>query len=327
MSEKDAINRFINFMRLKHWSLRTEESYVRWAQKYAAFLRERKPAGTSEQKVRAYLESIAPVSAAKTQGQALNALVVFYREGLGQPLGELGSWSRAKRPQRLPSWLDADEACRVVSLLTGEAALPCKLLFGSGLRLLEACRLRVMDVDLKNGALMIRGAKGAKDRIVPLPKSLREPIARHLTAVRALWEGDRAHDYPAIAMPTVGLEKKYPNAGKKWEWYWVFPSRTLSRDPRTGIYRRHHIHENSVQKALAVAAAKAGIAKRITCHGLRHSYASALVRAGTDVVKIQKLLGHTHLETTAVYLHAQPDAILGVKSPLDAASDKSGGAK
>lgn len=317
MSEKQAIGRFVEFIRLKHWSIRTEESYVRWARKYTAFLRTHRPEGTSEEKVRAYLSAIAPVSGAKTQNQCLNALVVFYREGIGDPLGKLGAWAYAKRPQRLPSWLDREEALQLLALIEGTHGLMARLLFGSGLRLMECVRLRVKDVDLKQRTLFIRGAKGEKDRVVNLPESLVDPLAAHLIRVKALWAGDQANGHPPIHLPTPGLETKYPNAGREWPWYWVFPGKSLSRDPRTGIYRRHHAHENGLQKAIKAAAKTAGLDKRVSPHVLRHSYATALVRSGTDISKVQALLGHSDIKTTQVYLHALPSALKGVKSPLD----------
>lgn len=317
MTENEAVARFVAFMRLKHWSLRTEESYVRWARKFCAWLKRRQPAGTSEEKVRAFLEELAPVSAAKTQNQALNAIVVFYREGLGTPLGELGSWSRAKRPERLPEFVDVAEAKRILALLPGTHGLMGGLLFGSGLRLMECVRLRVKDLDVKNRTLFVRGGKGGKDRVTNLPLALVEPLTAHLARVRALWEGDGANGHPPIHLPTPGLEKKYPNAGKTWPWFWVFPGKSLSRDPRTGIYRRHHTHENGLQKAVATAAKLAGLNKRVTCHTLRHGYATALVQAGTDISKVQALMGHSDVATTQRYLHVVPKALATVQSPLD----------
>ena len=317
MSESDAIQRFINFIRLKHWSHRTERSYVAVARKYVAFLRSEKPAGSSEEKVRSYLESIAPHCAAKTQNVVLNSLVVFYREGIGAPLGKLGAWSAAKRPTRIPEYVDVEDAKRILALIPGTHGLMASLLFGSGLRLMECARLRVKDCDAKNRTLFIRGAKGGKDRVVNIPKSLVEPLVAHLVRVRALWEGDKANGYPAIQMPTEGLGRKFPNGGKDWPWFWVFPGKGLSRDPRSGIYRRHHTHENGLQKAVTKSARDAGIAKRVTCHSLRHGYATALVQGGTDISKVQALLGHSDVKTTQIYLHIAPRALATIKSPLD----------
>lgn len=317
MSENDAIQRFVNFMRLKHWSHRTERSYVACARKYVAFLRGRKPPGASEEKVRSYLESIAPHCAAKTQNVALNALIVFYREGIGAPLGKLGSWSMAKRPSRLPEYVDVDDAKRLLALISGTHGLMASLLFGSGLRLMECIRLRVKDCDIKNRTLFVRGGKGAKDRVVNIPRSLVATLTAHLARVRSLWEGDQANGHPPIHLPTEGLEIKYPNAGRQWPWFWVFPGKSLSRDPRSGVYRRHHAHENGLQKAVAKAAGDAGISKRVSCHTLRHGFATALVQGGTDISKVQALLGHSDVKTTQIYLHIAPKALAGVKSPLD----------
>ncbi len=306
-------------MRLKHWALSTERSYVAWARKFSAFVKRMPTAhrATSEEKVRAFLESIAPHCAAKTQNQALNAIVVFYREGIGAPLGKLGAWSCAKRPTRLPEFVDISEAKQLLALIPGTHGLMASLLFGSGLRLMECVRLRVKDCDVKGRTLFIRGAKGGKDRVVNIPKSLVAPLTAHLVRVRALWEGDQANGHPPIHLPTDGLEKKYPNAGREWPWFWVFPGKSLSRDPRTGIYRRHHTHENGLQKAVAAAAKVAGINKRVSCHTLRHGFATALVQGGTDISKVQALLGHSDVSTTQVYLHIVPRALASVKSPLD----------
>ena len=317
MSERDAITRFVSFMRLKHWSLSTERSYVAWAHRFTAFIRTNKPSGTSEEKVRAWLSSMAPHCAAKSQNQALNAIVVFYREGIGTPLGKLGSWSYAKRPERLPEFVDVEEAKRILAIIPGTHGLMASLLFGSGLRLMECVRLRVKDCDVKNRTLFIRDGKGQKDRVTNLPASLVEPLTAHIARVHALWLGDQANGHPPIHLPTEGLEKKFPNAGRQWPWFWVFPGKSLSRDPRTGIYRRHHTHENGLQKAVTNASRIAGLNKRVTCHSLRHGYATCLVQAGTDISKVQALMGHTHVATTQKYLHIVPRAIAAVKSPLD----------
>jgi integron integrase len=318
MSEKDAIQRFVAFMRLKHWALTTERSYVAWAHKYTAFVK-RGTCGrsSSEEKVRAYLESIAPHCAAKTQNQCLNALVVFYREGIGTPLGKLGAWSYAKRPQRIPEYVDVADAKRILALIPGTHGLMASLLFGSGLRLMECVRLRVKDCDVKNRALFIRGGKGNKDRVVNLPVSLVAPLTAHLERVKALWTGDQANGHPPIQLPTEGLDRKFPNGGKQWPWFWVFPGKGLSRDPRSGIYRRHHTHENGLQKAVTKAAQVAGIGKRVSCHTLRHGYITALVQAGEDISKVQALAGHKHIATTQIYIHIAPKAVASVKSPLD----------
>ncbi len=222
-----------------------------------------------------------------------------------------------REPTRIPEYVDVDEAKRLLTLIPGTHGLMASLLFGSGLRLMECVRLRVKDCDVKNRTLFIRGAKGDKDRVVNLSMSAVEPMRAHLLRVRALWEGDQANNYPPIAMPTPGLDKKYPNGGREWPWYWVFPGRNLSRDPRSGIIRRHHTHENGLQKALAVAARRAGMQKRVTCHTLRHGYATALVQRGTDLSKVQALLGHANIQTTQIYLHIAPKALATVKSPLD----------
>jgi len=318
MNKAETEKRVIAVCRTRHFSYKTEVAYLAQIRRYLAFITAADRGATSEARVRAYLESIAPHVAAKTQCQALNAIVFLYRDVLEKPLGELGNWSHAKRPQRLPVWLSPSETARVLALTPDNSyGLMLRLTYGCGLRLMECCRLRAQHIDLEKRLLRLVGAKGDKDRTVPLPQSLLAPLGEHLARVRALWEGDLARGTPPVELPGT-LAAKYPNAGREWAWFWVFPSKSLSTDPRSRIVRRHHVHEDGLAKVLKTAVHRAGIAKRVTMHVLRHSYATHLLEQGVVVTKLQQLLGHKHLESTAVYVHTLPRDLAGIPSPLDA---------
>jgi integron integrase len=302
--------------RTKHWSYKTEIAYLAQVRRFLRFVASQHRGGTSEEKVRAYLEHLAPRVAAKTQAQALNAIVFFYREIAERPLGDLGNWSRAKIPRRLPVWLTVAEVQRVLALTTGTHELMLRLTYGCGLRLMEGVRLRVQHVDLERGALRIVGAKGNKDRMVPLPRSLVAPLGEHLQRVRALWEGDAARGLPPVELPGT-LAQKFPNGGREWPWFWVFPGKSLSTDPRSGIVRRHHAHEDGLSKVLRAAVRRAGISKRVTMHVLRHSYATHQLERGVPLHKLRDLMGHNDVATTEIYLHVLPREVLDAGSPLD----------
>jgi integron integrase len=215
-----------------------------------------------------------------------------------------------------PVWLTVDEMRRVLSLASGTHQLMLQLTYGCGMRLMECVRLRVKDVDLERRVVTIRGAKGDKDRAVGLPESLRGVFGDHLQRVRSLWEGDRAQGRPPVQLPGT-LERKYPTAGSEWAWFWAFPGRNLSQDPRSGIVRRHHTHEDGFSKALRSAVRRAGISKRVTMHVLRHSYATHQLERGVPLHKLRDLLGHNDISTTEIYLHVLPKEVAGVGSPLD----------
>jgi integron integrase len=254
--------------------------------------------------------------AESTQNQALNALLFLYGRVLEQPLAERVNAVRASRPKRMPEVLTVEEARRVIALLHGSAQLVVKLLYGSGLRLLEALRLRVKDVDFKLLSVTVRGGKGGKDRVTTLAASLVVTLQEHLERVRLMFDEDRRAGVAGVWLP-FALDRKYPNAGTQWEWHWVFPSRTLSVDPRAGTQRRHHLDPNTIDKALRVAMSKAGIAKRVSSHTFRHSFATHLLQRGTDIRTIQDLLGHKDVSTTMIYTHVLRQGGLGVRSPLD----------
>jgi len=303
--------------RLKHWSYKTEVAYLAQIRRFTAFVRSQ-PAGlSSEEKVRAFLESIAPHVAAKTQNQALNAIVFFYRDVLQKPLGTLGGWSRAKVGRRLPVWLTVHETQRVLALSRGTYSLMLRLVYGCGLRLMECVRLRTQHIDLERGVLTVMGGKGDKDRAVALPASLIPELGAHLQRVRALWEGDASAGHPPVELPGT-LVSKYPNAGREWAWFWVFPGNGLSTDPRSQIVRRHHVHDDGLSKHLKAAVRRAGISKRVTMHVLRHSYATHQLERGVPLHKLRDALGHNDISTTEIYLHVLPREVTSIGSPLDA---------
>lgn len=296
---------------------KTAVAYAEQVAHFVGWCQANRSVGTNEQRVAAYLSHVAPRIAASTQNQKLNALVFFFDKVLGKPLGDLGQWAYARRSKRLPVWLNPTETLRLLNLMHGTHQLMARVTYGSGLRLMECVRLRVQHIDLEQRTAFIIGAKGDKDRIVPLAQSVIAPLGEHIQRVRALWEGDQANGLPPVALPD-GLERKYPNYGRTWEWFWLWPARSISRDPESGIVRRHHTHEDVYSRALKVAARKAGIGKRVTMHTLRHSFATHFLENGGDVHVLQKLLGHSHLETTSVYLHCLPKLISQARSPLDA---------
>jgi len=307
-------------MRLHHYAIRTEKAYCDWVRRFVQFhrMKSRDDLADGSRKVEEFLTHLAVQGnvAAATQNQAFNALLFLYGRVLEQPLPERVNAVRAGRRVRIPEVLTPEEARRVIALLNGVPQLAVKMLYGSGLRLMEALRLRIKDIDFKNLAVVVRGGKGDKDRVTPLAVSLAGPLQEHLEGVRVQYEQDRKRGLAGVWMP-FALGRKYPNAGTEWVWQWVFPSRAISEDPREGIRRRHHLDPNTVDKALRVAVQKSGLNKRITCHTFRHSFATHLLQHGTDIRTIQDLLGHKDLSTTMIYTHVLRRGGLGVQSPLD----------
>jgi integron integrase len=251
-----------------------------------------------------------------TQKQALNALVFLYHRVLQKPLGRFRDIERPKRPQRRPLVLSKEEVERILRVMSGIHQLIATLLFGTGMRLLECLRLRVKDVDFALNQIVVRDGKGWKDRITMLPQRIKPELEKHLARVRELHGRDVASGNGGVYLPDA-LERKFPNANREWAWQYVFPAATLSTDPRTGQRRRHHLHENSVQKALHKAVRLASIAKPASCHTLRHSFATELLSAGYDIRTVQELLGHKDVSTTMIYTHVLNKPGIGVKSPLD----------
>lgn len=301
---------------VKRFRLNTADTYANCVRDFVRYCAAQKPSGTNEQMVAAYLSARAPKIAAKTQNAILCALVRFFEHVVRKPLGDLGGWTYARVKPRAPVWMTQDEVRRTLGLMNGTHQLMAQISYGSGLRLMECVRLRVQHIDLEKRTLMIIGAKGDKDRVVPLARACIAPLAAHLERVRHLWEGDQAHGHPPVAMPD-GLGRNYPNAGREWPWFWAFPQGRLSRDPESGIVRRHHAMEDVYTRALKVAARKAGVSKRVKSHTLRHSFATHFLENGGDVAILQRLLGHTSLETTQIYVHCAPHIVTRARSPLD----------
>jgi len=305
-------------IRYRHYSIRTERTYVEWVRRFVRFHGQRHPRDMGAPEVRAFLGHLAGEAkvAAATHQQALSALLFLYREVLGIDLPWLVELERPKTPKRLPVVLGHGEVERLLVGLTGTHALMAQLLYGTGMRLMECVRLRVKDVDFERGEILVRDGKGAKDRVTVLPASLTPLLQAHLARVRNLWERDRATGRAGVYMPEA-LARKYPSAPREWGWFWVFPARALSLDPRTGIERRHHTHEQALQRAIKRALAEAGIAKPATTHTLRHSFATHLLQAGYDIRTVQELLGHSDVSTTMIYTHVLNRGGRGVVSPVD----------
>lgn len=253
--------------------------------------------------------------AASTQNQALNALVFVYKHVLDRPLGDIADAVRAKRPARLPVVLSQDEVRRLLAELRGAKWLVACLQYGSGLRLMESIRLRVKDLEFDRRAVIVREGKGGKDRVVTLSDALVEPLQRHLASRRNLFDQDSAQGFGSVYLPHA-LARKYPNAEGSWAWQYVFPSTRLSRDPRSGVTRRHHLDESVVQKAVARAVRKCGIEKPASCHTLRHSFATHLLERGADIRTVQEQLGHADVRTTQIYTHVIQRGGRAVLSPL-----------
>ena len=254
--------------------------------------------------------------AVNTQNQALNALVFLYTQVFRRPLGDLENFARAQRPRRLPVVLSRDEVRALVAGMPGTHKLMARLIYGTGMRLMECVRARIKDIDFDYRQIVIRNGKGGKDRVVPLPEVLCEELLAHLAAVRTLHEEDCARDLGEVYLPDA-LQRKYPGAARDWRWQWAFPSARLSVDPRSGVARRHHLHENGLQRAIKSAAQCAGIDKKISTHTLRHSFATHLLEAGYDIRTVQELLGHSDVSTTMIYTHVLNRGGRAVKSPLD----------
>ena len=278
----------------------------------------RHPRELREAEVGAFLEDLAGPQqvSASTQNQALNALVFLYEHVLKERLGALGEFARAQRPERLPVVLSVEEVRLLLAALDGTQRLIAQLLYGSGLRLLEVLRLRVKDLDLGRLQITVRSGKGNKDRVTMLPVTVAEVLREHLEEVRRVHGAELAAGRGEVWMPEA-LARKYPRAAREWAWQWVFPARQLSVDPDSGARRRHHVHENAVQKAMKAAVAKAGLKKPATCHTLRHSFATHLLENGYDIRTVQELLGHKDVSTTQIYTHVMQKPGLGVRSPLD----------
>ncbi len=322
---KIASQEMRNMIRLKQLSLKTEKTYFSWLRQFYGYLKGASPYSLDDTHITNFLTHLAVERniAASTQDQAFNALLFFYRHVLDKEVSHLGDVVRSKKRKWLPVVLTRDEVSRLFENMQGVSRLMAKVIYSGGLRLQECVRLRVKDIDFERDTLVIKFAKGNKDRETLLAGSIREDLKNHLEKVKALYDLDRENDTPGVEMPNA-LDRKYPNAGKEWPWQWVFPSQTLSKDPRSKIIRRHHVHSSNLQKQIKTAAFKAGIAKRVTTHTLRHSFATHLLEDGYDIRTIQELLGHASLKTTMIYTHVAQKNRLGVRSPLDSIRESPG---
>ena len=305
-------------MRTRHLSLRTEQAYLQWMRRFIEFHHSGHPRELGAPAVEEFLTYLAvrrKVSAA-TQNQALQALLFLYRHVLDIELPWLDNVTRAGSAKRLPVVLTREEVRSLLSQLEGTPWLVANLLYGSGLRLMEALRLRVKDLALERGELIVRDGKGGKDRVTMVPAALDAPLRTHLGRLREWYEEERRREQPGVSLPGA-LARKYPHGGRQWGWQYLFPGASLCRDPYAGVPVRHHLHEKAVQRAVQEAVLKAGLTQPASCHTLRHCFATHLLEDGYDIRTLQELLGHADLKTTMVYTHVMAKGARGVRSPLD----------
>jgi integron integrase len=312
------LDRLRDELRCRHYSRRTEETYCSWVKRYIFFHKLRHPGEMGEKEVNEFLSWLALEGkiGASTQNQALSALLFLYRNVLKREIDDLGDVVRARRTKRLPVVMTREEVRAVMGKLDGQAWLMACLMYGSGLRLNECLGLRVQDIDLGGNQIVVRSGKGGKDRVTMLPHSARQPLIAHLRRVKAIHERDLADGWGRVVLPDA-LARKYRNAAHEWRWQFVFPQRNRWIDRRTLAQGRHHQDETIIQKAVASAARDAGILKRVTCHTLRHSFATHLLESGYDIRTVQELLGHKDVRTTMVYTHVLNRGGKGVRSPMD----------
>ncbi len=305
-------------IRVRHYSRRTEEAYVAWVRRYVRFHGMRHPAELDAGDVARFLTNLADRGrvSASTQNQALSALLFLYRDVLGRDFGWLTTVVRAKRPKRLPTVLTREEVAETLRRLPGTRRLMGELLYGSGLRLLECMQLRVKDADFGGRQLMVRGGKGGRDRVTLLPGVVAGPLRAHLEGVAAQHARDLASGAGRAPLPEA-LERKYPGAGLEWGWQYVFPATRLRWDRLRKEWTRHHLHESVLQRAVYQAAREAGIAKRVSCHSFRHSFATHLLEDGYDIRTVQELLGHKDVSTAMIYTHVLNRGPKAVQSPVD----------
>jgi len=315
---KKLLDQVRDVLRLKHYSYRTEQSYVDWITRYILFHDKRHPKDMGVPEIEAFLTHLAVEGhvAASTQNQALSALLFLYHEVLRVALPDTIDAIRAKKPARLPVVLTRAEVQQVIAGMSGMYQLMAKLLYGSGLRLMECVRLRVKDIDFERREISVRDAKGGHERVTMLPTSLVAPLQEHLKRVKLVHDQDLAAGYGQVYLP-YALDRKYPNASREWAWQSVFPSDRLSTDPRSDLTRRHHIDESNLQRAVKDAVRLAKIAKPASCHTFRHSFATHLLESGYDIRTVQELLGHKDVKTTMIYTHVLNRGGLAVRSPLD----------
>lgn len=305
-------------IRTRHLSRNTEQAYISWIKRFIFFHNKRHPAEMGEPEIGQFLSSLATDArvSASTQNQALNAILFLYHAVLEREIGLIQGVVRAKRSRRLPVVLTKEEVKRVLGYVKGTPWLMAMLLYGAGLRVMECCRLRVKDIDFARNQVVVRAGKGDKDRYTMLPAAVKQPLWRHLQAVKRQHEDDLRSGLGRVALPNA-LERKYANAGKEWAWQWVFPATSHYIDRITREKRRHHLHESVMQRAVKQAVVKAGISKPASCHTFRHSFATHLLEDGYDIRTVQELLGHRDVSTTMIYTHVLNRGGRGVRSPAD----------
>ena len=319
MEEKPRLlDEMQNAIRRRHFTYRTEQSYLSWARKFILYHGKRHPAEMGEEEIRAFLTHLATERrlAASTQNQALAAILFLYRHVLRKPVGWGKELERAKRPGRVPQVFTREEAQAVLGQLEGRNRVMASLLYGAGMRLNEVLRLRVHDVDFGVGHIIIRNGKGQQDRFTMLPQSLVGPLQEQLERARRLHETDLEEGFGEVYLPHA-LVQKYPGAARRWAWQYVFPASKRSVDPKSGVTRRHHVQSQVLQRAVKEAMRRAGVHKHASCHTFRHSFATHLLQSGYDIRTVQQLLGHKDVSTTMIYTHVSLQGARAVCSPLD----------
>jgi len=305
-------------LRIRHYSRRTEESYLAWVRRFVLFSGKRHPREMGGTEIQAFLAELAMEKrvSASTQNQAMCALLFLYRDVLKMDDLTLTLATRAQRPERLPVVLTKQEVRAILDRTKGTVSLVACLLYGAGLRLMECMTMRVKDIDFARKEIVVRDGKGQKDRVTMLPEAVAEPLKKHLQKARALHDKDLAQGAGRVALPEA-IARKYLNADREWGWQWVFPATSRYVDRASGIQRRHHLHESVIQRAMKQAVRESGITKPASCHTLRHSFATHLLEAGYDIRTIQELLGHSDVRTTMIYTHVLNRGGRGVHSPFD----------
>jgi len=305
-------------IRKKHYSIRTEQTYCEWIKRFIFFNGKRHPSEMGKNEIACFLSHLATDRkvAASTQNQALNAIVFLYKQVLKINIGDFSQFERAKTPSRLPVVLTKKEVALLLPFVSDKYRLMVELLYGCGLRLMECIRMRVKDIDFDSSQVIVRHGKGAKDRVTMLPESLKQKLRDHLIRVKKIHEHDLKTGFGEVYLP-YALSRKYPNAATEWYWQYVFPSEKISKDPRSGRKRRHHIYETGLQRAVKNASRKAGLSKPASPHVFRHSFATHLLEDGYDIRTVQELLGHKDVSTTMIYTHVLNKGAMGVMSPLD----------
>ena len=316
---KQVTDEMVKMMRLRHLSIRTEKTYMGWIRSYYRFLKGKSPHKLNQTDLKDFLTHLAADRkvSASTQNQAFNSILFLYRHILSIDISDLNDVLRAKRVKHLPVVLTQSEIARLFQYMDGINLLMAKVIYGGGLRLQECLNLRIKDIDFRRHRLIVRAGKGGKDRETLLATQIKEDLVNQIRKDWVLYSKDQKNKVPGVYLPRA-LERKYPNAGKEWNWQWVFPSQKQSVDPRSKIIRRHHVHPTNLQRAIKRATKRGRISKRVTVHTLRHSFATHLLESGYDIRTVQELLGHASVKTTMIYTHLSQKNLMGVKSPLDA---------